>query len=497
MSTWLGPMTRQEGRRRWRRLKLLIAAAAALLGVGLYLSYRYSPSRPVIYSDILEHFKYGSIGSDIENGLPLSVMKVLPRMFPEHLPPGGPRDYTAFGFIQEPGHAMPIGFSTRRRFVDLVGMNCAICHVGSVRRSVDDPPQIHLGMPSNTVDLQAFTDFLIRCAADPRFAPDRMIAEIEEDGSLFFADRLLHERAIPLMKDGLLKRRAQLDYLFAPGHPRFGPGRVDTFNPYKTNQFAAYYASGLAAEESIGTADFPSIWNQGPREGMHLHWDGDNTSVRERNVSAAFGAGSSRDRVDLPKIERIKVWLDTLPPPAYPFEIDRSKSRRGEQLYLQHCFRCHSFQGAEVGQVVPIDRIGTDRWRLDSYTSKLQALQLTYGDGYGWAFKHFKKTDGYSNHPLDGIWARAPYLHNGSVPTLWDLLRPAADRPESFDRGHDLYDRERVGFRADVAPAVDRRSFRFDTASPGNGNGGHTGARYGTELGDDDKRALIEYLKTL
>src|SRR5262249_31161447 len=152
----------------------------------------------------------------------------------------------------------------------------------------------------------------------------------------------------------------------------------------------ADYRDGLSPLENIGTADLPSVWNQRPREGMHLHWDGDNTSVRERNVSAAFGAGATRDHVDLAGIERVLQWLLDLPPPAFPFpeHIDRTRLVRGEALYVEYCFRCHSVDGAEVEQVVPWEEIGTDRRRLDSYTEKLERLQHEYGKGYSWGFDH-------------------------------------------------------------------------------------------------------------
>lgn len=94
--------------------------------------------------------------------------------------------------------------------------------------------------------------------------------------------------------------------------------------------------------------------------------------------------------------------------------------------------------------------------------------------------------------PLDGVWLRAPYLHNGSVPTLWDLLQPPAKRPATFATGGDLLDPVRVGFIS--APGSPRKPFPFDTALPGNRNTGHT---YGVELPDADKQALIEFLKTL
>jgi hypothetical protein len=104
------------------------------------------------------------------------------------------------------------------------------------------------------------------------------------------------------------------------------------------------------------------------------------------------------------------------------------------------------------------------------------------------------KTDGYVNSPLDGIWLRAPYLHNGSVPTLRDLLKKPDQRPKKFYRGNDVYDWSNVGFKADVAEEQGRKFFEYDTAKTGNRNGGHL---YGTDLLDDEKNALIEYLKTL
>jgi RoxA-like, cytochrome c-like len=156
--------------------------------------------------------------------------------------------------------------------------------------------------------------------------------------------------------------------------------------------------------------------------------------------------------------------------------------------------------------VVPIDRIGTDRHRLDSYTWLLAVNQSTLYAGYekDWGFKapypqrfsHFRKTFGYANAPLDGIWLRAPYLHNGSVPNLRELLEPAAARTKVFYRGGDVYDPVNVGFVWNLATQDGRALFRFETSQPGNGNGGHEGPAYGTDLPPEQKQALLEYLKT-
>ena len=500
------PLTPLEAAVRQRRIKrwgIGLVVLALLVGLGIVLARRYALNRPVTYEDPAEHFKYGSIGSDIENGLPVRILQVLPRMFPEYMPKGGPKDYTAFGFIQESRQPLPIGFSVRRRVIDLAGLNCAMCHVGQFRASAKDAPRVILAMPANTVDLQAFFDFLIACASDNRFTADNVIAELSKDETLFVTDRLIYHNAVPRLQAGLLKIRAQLDSYMFPDHPRFGPGRIDTFNPYKVNHFSAYYPrDSFTKEERIGTSDFPAIWNQKPRDGMNLHWDGNNSSVRERNFSAAFGAGATRENVDSNGFDRVTAWIADLPPPSYPFGIssDRAVLARGEALYKEHCASCHDFKGGSVGQVDPIESIGTDPHRLNSYTEKLAQVQLSYGEGYPWRFTHFRKTNGYANHPLDGIWARAPYLHNGSVPTLTDLLTPENERNggrDFFFTGHGVYDRADVGIRTDVEEVEGRKSFRFVLSQPGNSNRGHSGAGYGTTLSAEDKRALIEYLKTM
>ena len=169
-------------------------------------------------------------------------------------------------------------------------------------------------------------------------------------------------------------------------------------------------------------------------------------------------------------------------------------------------------------KVTPIAQIGTDRHRLDSFTPALASTLSTIYAGYPWRFSHFRKTFGYANMPLDGIWLRAPYLHNGSVPTLRDLLNPSAERPAVFYRGYDVFDQKNVGFVSDVArfTANGRASmlhktqqhyFSFDTrekpdgATPrdrneGNSNMGHEGPAYGTALSPAEKDAIVEYLKT-
>jgi hypothetical protein len=254
----------------------------------------------------------------------------------------------------------------------------------------------------------------------------------------------------------------------------------------------------LPDEEIVGTVDLPSIWQQRQREGMQLHWDGDNSSVEERNKSAALGAGVTPATIDLPRIKRIEDWLLDVEPPKYPFPVDSALASQGEPIYRASCADCHGENGRKlagkyVGQVVPVEEVGTDRHRLDSYTYELLENQNMLYAGYPWRFQKFRKTNGYANMPLDGLWLRAPYLHNGSVPTLRDLLTPPSARPTSFYRGNDVIDRENLGFISTLPESEGRRFFRFDTSLPGNSAAGHV---YGVNLKPAEKNALIEYLKT-
>ena len=477
-----------------RRKKIALAVgvivALAALAIGISVVVWFQRNVVEAHEDPISHFKYGSVGTEERSGIPYWVWVVLPDVFPEHLPDGAGEGYSRFGFIIEPGapKGRPIGTSYREDPVPRVGLNCALCHTGIVRESGEAAERIVLGMPANQFDLKKYLGFLFAVAGDSRFGPDAIIPAIEGVNPDFsWTDSLFYRFVvIPRTREGLLEeaeRFAWMNKLPAPG-----PGRVDTFNPYKFNLFEL-------KEENLhaGTADLPSLWNQAPREGMWLHWDGNNNSVEERNRSAAIGAGASPDSLDVASMERIASWIATLPPPAFPSDkIDQPKARAGGEVYQQHCAVCHSFNGAKVGQVVPIEEIGTDPERLNSFTSELVDKMNTLGEGQTWEFSHFRKTNGYSNMPLDGIWLRAPYLHNGSVPTLRDLLSLPEERPTVFYRGYAVYDYENLGFVSRGA-AAEASGFRFDTAERGNSNQGHL---YGTDLSASQVEALLEYLKT-
>ena len=476
------------------RLALLVVGVV-LIAVIVLAWPLITNNGPVKYADIEDHFKYASIGGESTSGIPYWIWKVLPVMFPDKLPGEG---YPSLGFIQEPRQDLPIGFAKSTYLgLDVVTQNCATCHAGSVRQTRDSAPQIISTMPSNTVNLEGYIKFVSEVPLDPRFSAREMIPQMEAIGAKFNPlEKLIYRYiAIPRTRDSLITQADQLSFL--ERESAYGPGRVDTFTPYKALRFN-FPIDQLDDSELNGIGDFPSIWGQRPRQGMQLHWDGNNTSVDERNNSAALALVTPTN-INFDSIYRVRDWLWDLPAPAYPYGINEDLAAAGKPIFQNNCASCHAFDGAAVGTVVPIEDIGTDPARLNSYTYELASNQYTLFTGISYRgqdqrFKHFRKTQGYANQPLDGIWLRAPYLHNGSVPTLRDLLASPENRPQVFYRGDDVYDPENVGFVSDVASEAGRQYFKYDTTEPGNSNSGHL---YGIDLSSQEKEALVEYLKTL
>jgi RoxA-like, cytochrome c-like len=539
MTTISQPAETPITKRRWVRFAVL-AVMIVLVTAGLYLVERFTRDSPVSYTDETAFFERGSTGGERMDGIPYWIWIALPKIFPDKMPDHrSDQGYAGFGMIyehqdQSNPYALPVGMSHRNvRGVDVVYLNCGACHIGTVRDSPTAEPRIIPGMPAHEFNLGAWGTFLTSIPNDQRFSPQRILDQIDamQDNKrslvpkLDFINRLIiRYYAVYLMRDQLTILGQRLSFI---DNSTWGPGRVDTFNAPKA--LLNFPMQDADKSELMGNADFPAVWNQLGRaeKGMHLHWDGNNTSVNERNLSAAFGTGAYPPVLDKDGVLRMAKYLQTAQPPAYPYPIDGALSGRGKVVYDQYCLRCHGAPkppfrkgpvdesksescdyktaGAEcVGTVVPIEDIGTDRSRLDSYTWLLAVNQSTLYAGYekDWGFdppypqrfQHFHKTNGYAAMPLDGIWLRAPYLHNGSVPTLADLLN--AKRPPTFYRGNDVFDPKNVGFASGLEEQNGRHFFLFDTAKPGNHNTGHEGKAYGTELDDNQKRALLEYLKT-
>ncbi len=477
-------MANKSGRK-W----IVVIVLLVLLGiVGWVLYDRLLRAEPQVYESALDQFKYGSIGTE-EEGLrvPYWIWLVLPRMFPEYLP--GPGGYVSLGFAWEEGKELPIGLTKRKVGPPVVGITCAMCHTATLRETKYDKPTIIITAPAHQFDTQGYFRFLFKCVTDPRFNADNILAEIAPSYDLGFLDKLLYRWIIiPQTKKGLLDFRDQLAWM--NDRPDWGRGRIDPFNPAKFRYL------GLPVDDTIGNSDNEAVWNMRPKveNGYHYHWDGLLEGPLEEVVlSSALGDSVTPKTLPLEQLKRVQDFLMDAPVPRYPFAVDQAVASQGGAIYRQHCADCHAVGGQRTGTIIPLAEVGTDRHRVDSWSQEAADRYNAYGADYPWKFTQFQKNDGYNSLLLDGVWLRGPYLHNGSVPTLADLLEPVENRPKVFWRGYDVYDQEKVGF-VTQGPDARRYGWRLDVSVPGNSNSGHL---WGTELSAEEKRALVEYMKTL
>ena len=453
-------------------------------GVGYLAWYNLFREVPTYYESPEEHFKYGSIGTENAEGVPYWIWLVLPRLFPEYLPGSG--GYTSLGLTWEEGKETPVGISKKTIGFPRQGITCAVCHSATYRKKPEDKPIIVPAGPANKFDSQSFLRFIFACANDPRFTSDYILEAIAYNHDFSWLETQLYRYLIiPQTKRALLKQ--QKSYAWMDSRPNWGPGRIDPFNPVK------FRILGLPIDDTIGNSDMMSLWNQKQHQGFALHWDGLETSLTETIREGAIGDGATRESIELEGLKRVEQYITQLEPPKYPFEIDRPLAEKGKTIFDDNCASCHAFGGEKTGTVIPLAEIGTDGHRLDMWTQEAADAYNEYAEGYEYDFDELRKTDGYLSVSLDGLWLKAPYLHNGSVPYLQDLLETPENRPKVFYRGYDVYQPEKVGFVAEGKEA-EKVGFKYDTSVTANGNQGHL---YGTELPSKDKTALIEYLKTL
>ena len=251
--------------------------------------------------------------------------------------------------------------------------------------------------------------------------------------------------------------------------------------------------------------DVPPWWRTSKRK--TAFYNGEFPAPRHRTMMLASAlCTDSPKKVEalVPRFMDVEAYLNTIKAPPYPARVDRSLAARGEGVYKGACARCHGTYGpggAYKEVFVPVADVGTDPELAD-----LQMLEGPNGrfadwferSPYGRGSPRPGARRGYLAPPLDGIWPTAPYLHNGSVPTLEGVL-DSRERPRLWRRDPEgRYDTSRMSWTFDELSSVgfftSGQRWIYDTTARGYGNGGH---RYGDRLEDADRRAVLEYLKTL
>jgi mono/diheme cytochrome c family protein len=481
-----------------RRLVAILVVVILLVGTGWGVAWwKFFKTAEQDLPNPVARFEYGSLDGELVAGLPYPIFMILPRVFPDlvaqYATEGyGPKKagyggYGAFGLSWEEGQRLPVGLSIKRLGYERVTINCALCHTTSYRLSANDEPHFAPGGPSHTLNLQGLLRFLIATSHDARFTAARLLPEIKVHFPLDTIDDIDYAAGlIPVTREALRVVEKELGWM--NNKPAWGPGRDDAFNLPK------FILTQTPWDDTTGNTDFPAVWRLGDRSGELYHSAGEAKTLYAVVATSAVGIGSLPNSSFVDRNHWLENFIATLEPPPFPGKIDNALAERGKSIFQAACAACHAKGGARTGTAIPMTEAGTDpqhvlAWRqvdADRMNTVVRLLGAEHADVEG-------AQGGYVAKPLVGLWLLGPYLHNGSVPTLKDLLLPPGQRPAVFYRGYDVVDFDNVGFIA-TGDDAEAYGFRFDTSIRGNGNGGHV---YGTDLDDSDRRALLEFLKTL
>jgi mono/diheme cytochrome c family protein len=471
-------------------------------------------------------FRYAPTGTEANAGVPYWIFRALPSMYPEEFPNTKPgHEWEAFGLfpdddpqvyrpsgvprgmvladttVQGPGIQIGVG-------LERVAFNCAACHQGEY---LDDAGDRHLidGMGNTVVDTQGYKNLIRHVIARDDFTPQNVIAAVD--------DQLARVGAPPLDRWEQEVYKIVVEKMHGSGsgpggswmdrRPLNGPGRIDAFSAVK------YETLHAPDDGHIATVDLPAIWNEGADVRKWHHADGNTDNQRARNYGSVVGVGGSASSVRGQIVDAVGAWLDTqLGPPRFPFTrpgTTPERVARGKQIYMATCARCHGVYDPATRQVATAQAqeymrrvdVKTDPWRLQAFDQATCDALNAWGFERGiWSKDAFRPaTSGYLVRPLDGVWARAPYLHDGSVPTLRALVtepKPGqpSPRPTTFYRGSRRYDPADMGWewREPIERGTERPLFQFDTGLPGNGGAGHE-----FYVADDEVDALLDYLAGL
>ncbi|MER9630999.1 hypothetical protein [Mesorhizobium sp. M0296] len=535
---------------------LLVAAALAATAVLIHVENGWA--KPV-FRPSQEAFLQGSIGTELMPLPVTSVLPdMFPEYF---LPGGKDAGDWAqqFGFLRygDPHYneGLPVGFAISNYRpasgapspVPFVGFSCALCHSTEIRENDAHPGTILYGPGSVSLNLFAWIDafqaaILAREPSPPGQTfdaasppPYRLTLASISDAyqakmgrKLGLSERIMIWAWLRQIRDRITGGLPRFDEPFGGAQSR-DPQFVPT-GPTRTQPFRTLVRSTLdrPGNDMPVYTKIATVYSEDLRH--RAQFDGTIANLYARSSLAALAAGATITNMALPEIahniRNASDFTATLRPPRYDDMFpenaarrDAARVKRGWEVYRQYCTDCHGdrdsvtggwVNGAKTGEVLPVAELKTDPERvMFRHYGELAAIMFgLFPDKHPF---HFPREDiwpqpgeennvtirGYVNAPLDGMFLRAPYLHNGSVLTLAELIN-LKQRREVFYRGDNTYDPIEVGFRS--PDAVDAHNyFKFDTTLRGNSNKGHD---YPWAYGDprrnpDDLAALLEYLKTL
>ncbi len=454
----------------------------------------------------------------------------------------------------KPGpYGLPIGFAihkeTQGKETEWIGLTCAACHTARV--VMPDGQEMRIDGGPSLLDFDSFFAEFVQ-SLNATLTPDRFNSfakEVGEDPTYLrtalqeeanhYNQRLKYDTPDVKAGFGRLDAFGQIfnGIALALGNPpeRLRPPNAPASFPCLWDIPKHKRVQWNGSAPNLGVERTGSILRN---VGEVLGVFGDFEMTANSGILPSYP-----NSVNVAGVRVIEEWLTQLASPLYPGTINGALSEQGSAIYRERCKSCHAIVNRQNTPVptpvkmVAADAVGTDRAHEESFRKRVLltnqlagslsltnprhpfdrfakealakdvtihatvgALSFTNPPKLATALDLFRaliegvpdqaELATYKARPLNGTWATSPYLHNGSVLTLWQLLLPPAKRKDTFCIGNARYDAKEVGYLDDCSG----RYFVFDTRVYGNRKDGHT---YGTDLADPEKMALIEYLKTL
>jgi len=453
-----------------------------------------------------------------------------------------------YGFLPIKGRQLPVGFALGRDTANImsVGLTCAACHtrqisVGEELYRIDGGPAF-VNNEKYVKDLESALIGTINNQVQLEHFLDRVISASIANGDPAINDRnALRNKVIRFQQNLSLFNQLSL-----PNADMWGVGRTDAlnqiFNRVAGIDISPYPDSMIISNIAIADKPvrFPFIWNMQYQD--YTQWgatsvNGNSNQALLRNTAECLGVGaqfrpvpnsSMPDGFDYLAVNSMNFngllalegYINKMGAPKWPWSVNNNLVAQGADIFTANCASCHGKTPGEprppstTTWATPAINVGTDSWYFNSLTRSaspgvLSSLFPAVGplgiisktvtqkilQQYQPSITFIASTNSggvgkYESRVMEGIWAVAPYLHNGSVPTLEDLLKPASQRPSTFFVGVN-YDTLKIGLSVNQPLQA---GYQFNTSTLGNSNVGH---EYGTQLNAQDRAALIEYLKTL
>lgn len=479
----------------------------------------------------------------------------------EKKPDGHNPDGLPIGFVKDDGPGFfddPKVFGAGDHAVPgpWIGLTCAACHTAEIK--IDGNPHIIDGAPTNA-DFAAFVKelsrSLINTAVDnekfSRFA-DRVAAQSggERDKNTLRDDlRLIGEKFAAFVINNMPPdQNSNPD----PTRPSWGKARMDAVGLILNEVAYKQYPEEENIKKTNAPVSYPFLWET--HQQLQVQWNGVSVATLSRNTTQVLGAFGTfnpqnlqENSVDFQGLKELQALVVNLRSPRWEDKrfmlpaLDETRLKRGAELYEKHCTACHAISPRDKDpernikiKLNTLDEIDTDPTMAKNFIDRkvttkdeketdakgaivgalngvwLKSISGAWIPGFGeeivgqvtkFIINLFSSqpqgVNVYKARPLNGIWATGPFLHNGSVKNIYQIMLPAEKRDKKFCVGDRELDTKDLGFKSDLSRCEADGWFVLDTSVQGNLNIGHVGPKYGTDvLTHEDRMDILEFIKS-